>query len=301
MSHDDYAAATDEPILSDAEADALLEAMREDEWSPAPAPRAELASPERTLTQSLTHADRACAALAHVARAHMLKQASRAAALEALPSEIRPYETIAATAEPSTLRYALTRRDARIGTLWLAPRLARALLEQALGAGPGEAPLGPPRFSALDRRILAPFPAALAAEVGRVLLSGAELRAVELPDDRDEPVARFEPVLRLALRSEPHGDVTIALSAAAFVPAPAPDPAAALGRQLREATVAATAILGRARITVRELLALQHGDVVRLHTRPDLPIDLCVGEVVHARGVPVAHHGNHALELTEHR
>lgn len=291
----------DEPILSAAETEALLEAMREEQWSSASSPRAELVAPERALTRAIPLADEAATALIPVLRKQLLKQTGRAMPLEAVPSEITPYDSVASV-EPDTLMFRLLRSDAAVGAIWIAPGLARAVLAQALGGAPDEAAQAPARrLSDLDRRLLAPFPAAVAAALGRALL-GVELQAEAARAEPEASTSPFEPVLRVAFRAMPYGELVVALTSAAVVPAsPVADPPATLAERLREVTVSAAVVFGRARMTLRALLELDRGDVVRLNGSPDTPIELCVGTVVHARGIPVALHGNHALEITERR
>ncbi len=61
--------------------------------------------------------------------------------------------------------------------------------------------------------------------------------------------------------------------------------------------VTLAARLGRASLTVRELLAMEVGSLVRLDRTPGAPIDVRIGDHVVLRGVPVVRGGNLALEI----
>jgi len=72
---------------------------------------------------------------------------------------------------------------------------------------------------------------------------------------------------------------------------------AVLTRLMREVTVACSAELGRTEMTLRELLALQVGDVVRLDRDPQSPITVFVEGASKMLGVPTMRHGNIAVEI----
>ena len=61
----------------------------------------------------------------------------------------------------------------------------------------------------------------------------------------------------------------------------------------------AVAILGQVKSTVRALLSLQRGDVIRLENHPQEPIELRTGDKVLLRGVPLVRHGNLALQVSD--
>jgi flagellar motor switch protein FliM len=122
---------------------------------------------------------------------------------------------------------------------------------------------------------------------------------------------RVEPLLRMTWRAAPAslpGDrVMIAVTGAflqetmpaatpAAVPAPASDRAKLLVR-IERAPIEVSAVLGRARSTVRDVLALEAGDVLRLGRVAGEPIEVCVGKRPLFTGQPVIHHGNVAVEL----
>ncbi|MEE4356267.1 MAG: flagellar motor switch protein FliM [Desulfococcaceae bacterium] len=57
--------------------------------------------------------------------------------------------------------------------------------------------------------------------------------------------------------------------------------------------------LGTARMTVRELLALHKGDVIKLDTGPRSSIAVKIENVIKYRGQPGTYHGNQAVRITE--
>jgi flagellar motor switch protein FliM len=65
------------------------------------------------------------------------------------------------------------------------------------------------------------------------------------------------------------------------------------------ASVDAIAVLGEHRSTVRELLALRSGDILRLESTPEEPLELRIGDQIVVRGMPVVHRGNLALQVSE--
>ena len=61
--------------------------------------------------------------------------------------------------------------------------------------------------------------------------------------------------------------------------------------------VEVVAILGRTTTTVRALLALERGSVLRLDSAPERPVDVRVDGVTVLRGMPVVKDGNLAIEV----
>ena len=59
----------------------------------------------------------------------------------------------------------------------------------------------------------------------------------------------------------------------------------------------AVALLGDYVSTVREVLGLRVGDIVRLSTTPDEPLVVRVGDKNVFLGSPVVHHGNIAVQI----
>jgi flagellar motor switch protein FliM len=306
----------EEPLLSNEETAALLDAMREDDAvSAAPeAQSTELASPEAPLREALGRADRAATAIARTARDQLLLQIARGVDTEALPGDIVPREVLASSLHPGALLYALRHDGELHGILSVDPSLAAFVLENSMGAGTGDAPaatLG--QLTALDRSILEPLPLRIAAALGEGFLEGRRLEAALLDEgEAFDSGVRFEPMLRMAWRFSTAegrvGELTVALTAAAVGRAPsggdggarpnARPARAALSERLTMAEVTLVAVLGRAPSCVRELLRLQPGDVLRLDGAPGDALPVLVEDVVVARGNPVVERGDLAIEVT---
>ncbi len=67
---------------------------------------------------------------------------------------------------------------------------------------------------------------------------------------------------------------------------------------LREVTALTTAELGRTTLTLRDLLSLKKGEVIRLDREPDNPITVYVEGAPKMMGLPTLQHGNIAVEIT---
>jgi flagellar motor switch protein FliM len=127
-------------------------------------------------------------------------------------------------------------------------------------------------------------------------------------------MSQFEPMLRVGLRltapgSEPD-ELVVALTGSAVlttVPRAAETPpikaspndrSRMIGRVVTT-EIRAIAILGQTKSNIREVLSLRQGDVIRLDSVPNQPVNVRVGSIPVLRGMPVVHHGNLAVEITE--
>ncbi|MFK7988931.1 MAG: FliM/FliN family flagellar motor switch protein [Sandaracinaceae bacterium] len=306
----------DEPLLSDEETSALLDAMREEERRGEPEAKAtDLGSPEGPLRDALGRADAAGAELASTARSQLLRQIARGVEVEVLPAEIVPRDVLVGSIDPRAVRYSLTAKGDVLGQLVVDSSLTRFVLERCMGA-PEQDDNGvfPSSFSGLDRRILAPFPAAIVRALSSSFLAGRALTLSPHADTDDVGSVRFEPMLRMGIRitsgGSRAGELVVALGAAAVGSSSpqsqsdearlrnsAPDPRTVLAQRLTAAEVDLTAVLGRAASSVRQLISLGEGDVLRLDGAPGEPVQLCVEDVVVAQGSPVVAHGDLAVEV----
>ena len=309
----------EEPLLSDEETSALLDAMREEETrGEVEAKKTDLGSPEGPMRDALGRADAAAIQLGRAARTQLLKQTARGMDVELLPAEIVPRDVLTSSIDPHALLFTLRSRGEALGVVALDSNLGRSVLERCMGApeSNGEAAPGG-ALSELDRRILRPFPAAVVEALGETFLRGRPL-TLEDHDDADDGGVRFEPMLRLGLRfsngGQRAGELLLALTAAAVTSAcpkqqaarealqkkkeEAPRAKDLLVEKIAGAEVDLIAVLGRARSSVRDLLALQTGDVLRLSGAPGDPVALCIEDVVLGYGNPVVHKGDLAIEVT---
>jgi flagellar motor switch/type III secretory pathway protein FliN len=294
-----------DPLLSEEETSALLDAMRENERITPEHKPTQLVDPERELRALLVRADASAPMLASAVRAQLLKQIARGVDVMPLPAEIAAREVLMAALDPYGLRYRVSAGDEALGLLAIDSSLVRFVVDRCMGA-PETSQLAPTstvaRFSDLDRRIFAPLP--LAASASLTALLGRKATIAPAQDEAASASSRFEPLLRLTWRlCTPLGElgqITVALSAGAFgVQAPAVRDREPMRERIVQAEIELSAVLGTAPSTVRELLALATGDVLRLSTSPSDPVAIYADDVVLARGVPVVRSGNIAVEITE--
>lgn len=210
-----------------------------------------------------------------------------------------------------------------VGFLGLGPRLVRYLLDNALGVAPvaatedaedaaeAEEP-EPPPLSNMDRRVLTPLVGELLKEIAALWSHREEaLQLAQLVDSNKlvEFADLTRPSMKLSWKLElPSGpcQLVFVLDAQALQLLPAPrsgiTPAqlrSQLLGNLLDTEVPLRVVLGRHGSTVTEVMSLDVGDVVRLDSYPEKPIEAFIEDQCIARGKPMAHHGNLALEVTE--
>ena len=74
-----------------------------------------------------------------------------------------------------------------------------------------------------------------------------------------------------------------------------------LEKNVKNAPVTLSAVLGEATLSFSEVLTLDVGDVIRLNTHSDDPISLRVNGVEKFKGTPGTHRGHYAVRITEVR
>lgn len=315
----------DAPLLSDAETSALLDAMRGAEQAVAPAATSyDLVASDRPLRDALLAADRSADDFAREIVRPLLRQLGAACTAEPEPAEITPFDVFRASISTGALAALLT-TDTAHAFLTIGPSLAAQVLERRLGApskGAGDVlwldgpEQGAESLSTVDRRILRPFVQDVADTFRGIRCTSKvklELGPIYERPDQLAPHPRGEPLLRLTWRAAPFGQrgdrIVIALTAPFLqetrpranggAAAPAPEDRARLLGSVRSAHVSLAARLGSCPATVRELLALGRGDVLRLDTVVGEPIDLRAGSLRVATGQPIVAHGNLAVEIVE--
>lgn len=174
--------------------------------------------------------------------------------------------SMAAVVDGDTLVFGLSIDDASLQTL------TRALLPD-LETEPGEA-----EFEGTRLTISTQIFAAIEEAVGQPL--------VEVDP---EP---FDATFRVDL-----GDSTVEIGIAS-IPVGAPAAAPSAGSRLSSVRLDVSVELGRARIPVKELLALDEGGVIRLGRPVGEPVDLVVNGTVTARGEIVVVDGRLGLRVT---
>ncbi len=309
-----------EPLLSAEETNALLDAMRSGvDDGAGQVESVDLTSAERPLRDALGIADACARTMVTAVDKFMLRISGWSAATEELPAEITPYKVVRASVPQGAAVITFKSLDGSLGILTIGPLLVSFILDRRMGAPLGkDAPLEPrTELSLLDRRLLEPVASALVGlfskhwcddpsvfHCGPVLAHSADLPMM----------AQFEPLLQVALRVVPMGmagdQIVIALTSGAVLRGkgvrrkadeaytPSPQDQMRMADALRHAEVEAIAVLGKVRSTVREVLSLQAGDLLRLESIPGEPIELHVGDKLVLFGMPVMRHGNLAMQVS---
>jgi flagellar motor switch protein FliM len=311
---------TAEPLLSSDETEALLAAMRNGAANAQSARELELGSTDQRLRQSLERAD----AVGKDFAIEMRKMLRRVTGVSHMAREgsadVVPFNVFASSTVQGTAIGTLKLAGKVVGFVVLGPRVTVRVLSRRLGGAvpAADAPEEEPRLflSPVDRRVARPF-LTETVELFNAFWGGEELvlelgdvlaRAADLPK-----LAQFEPLLRLPMQigigPDQSEEMCVVLTSAAVpsgAAAPALEPAAPpisnedrarLAARLAQAEVEVVAVLGHARSTVREVLRLNVGDVIRLDEPPDAPIRVSVEGRQKLFGLPVVRHGNLAIEV----
>jgi flagellar motor switch protein FliM len=309
-----------EPLLSADETDALLQAMRSGEGPTSlEVEGADLGSPDRPLRQALGRADRVTLELMPEIRKVMLRMAKCTATSEEQPAEIIPYNVLINAILPGSAIGTLRTNDDSLGLLIVGPSLASFIIERRLGA-PSDLEDGAitncAELSSIDRRVLQPCLKDICVDFSRLWTGNPEaLQLTQVMKSASElpPFTQFEPLLRIGTRIVPSGgvgdEVIIAVTAGAVRATTAmireasvqisPDDRARMVSRLSQAEVEIIALLGGTRSTIREVIDLKVGSILRLTNIPEEPIQLTVNGITKLLGRPVVHHGNLAVDITE--
>jgi flagellar motor switch protein FliM len=309
-----------EPLLSLEETNALLDAMRSGTDDNGSVETLDLTSAERPLRDALGTADTCARSLAEALDKLMLRTTGCSSSTEELPAEIVPYKVVRGAIPQGAAIVPFRGADGSLGVMTIGGQLGSFILDRRMGAPLGKEIPGDPRttLSLLDRRLLNPFAHAVvelfakhwcddakAFPVGPVLAVAADLPM--LP--------QFEPLLQLVFRVTPTGvagdQIVLALSsgivsraktvsqAVEIATVPSTIDRARMSEAIRGSDIDTVAILGRQQSTVRELLALRAGDILRLESTPDEPLEIRVGDRTVCRGMPVIRRGNMGVQISE--
>lgn len=311
---------SEEPLLSQEETDALLEAMQRGD-DEVPVEGLDLTSPERRIRTALPVADGAGDQVAALLRRLMLRHAGAPATADASPAEINPYSVVIGGVRPGSA-VARLRIGESFGFVTIGPLLVSFLLERQLGAplrieDDADDLAARDALTDVDKRVLKPIlrefaeglSQAWCGDEGVIQLQALETSVHDLPQ-----LSEYEPVLRLAARVEPKvapGDevqIVFASSAVTIafgreepdeMPAPSRSERARLRSRVDATDVEVAAILGHCTSRVREVLSLAAGDVLRLESIPGDPCTLIANGVAVLEGKPVVLHGNLAIEVVQ--
>ncbi len=306
-----------EPLLSAEETSALLDAMRSGSESDSVEPL-DLTSAERPLRDALGTADSCARAIAEALDKLMLRVTGSPSSTEELPAEITPYKVIRSAIPQGAAIVPFRANDGSLGVLTIGPSLAAFVLDRRMGAPISKDMPAEPRasLSPLDRRLLEPFAVAIVELFGKHWCDDGNAFAPSpvISQPADLPMLpQFEPLLQVVFRVAPTGlsgdQLVIAMSSGivsrakstGLVRVPVSEPSEFDRSRMTAAVggteIEAVALLGDYVSTVREVLGLRVGDIVRLSTTPDEPLEVRVGDRAVFRGMPVVHHGNIAVQI----
>lgn len=308
-----------EPLLSLEETNALLDAMRSGSDDNGTVEPLDLTSAERPLREALTTADTCARSLAEAIDKLMLRTTGCSCSTEELPAEIVPYKVLRGGIPQGTAIVPFRSNDGSVGIMTIGGTLVSFILDRKMGAPLGRDLPSEPRnlLSTLDRRLLEPFTNAVAELFGKSWCGDPKAfptspvlaLAADMP-----PLPQFEPLLQMVFRVTPNGlqgdQILLALSSGIVSRAKPQTPAIVVKTQpspvdrermeaaLRGTEVELVAMLGHQRATVREVLALQAGDVMRLANTPEEPLEVRVGARSVFQGTPIVRRGNLAMQIT---
>ncbi len=322
----------EQPLLSGEETDALLGAMREGEKD-IPADDIDLTSPDRPIQSALPWADTKTGALCVGFRKLLYKQLNVNFTVNSIQPEATPWGQVREDLAPNSALGCTETEDG--GRLWviLDPTTTRGILNRRLGLNTSETPAnegegdpeaetdGNSESEALETRPL--------SQVDRGILRSAfdhwaesagiawcdrqgafrAKRVFTSPDALPE-IDNTKPFLSIAfdilIGEQRKGRVLLIFDAEAVVstvPKETKEETPSnesetekLVHRIMNAEVEISATLGQSDTSIREILALKLGDVVRLDSVPGTPIDTFVDDAPVFRGLPTVHHGNLAIE-----
>jgi flagellar motor switch protein FliM len=313
-----------EPLLSTDETDALLQAMRNGApGASASAKDVELGSADQRLRKSLGRADDVARDWAVEVRKVFRRMLGVSASVRETSTDLTPYSVSQQAVSPGACVCVLRGADGSPCFMVLGPGLTSFVLNRRLGGGAdATAPVSQGEdvrafLSPLDRRIVRPFCEEVLQAMHTVW--GPEEVQLTLVEVLGRPIdmprlGQFEPLLRVPLTvslgmDTPQEELTILFSgnsirAPQVEESPSePSPVASgdkarMVARLSFAELELVAVLGSAKSTVRTVLSLSVGDVLRLEEAPSSPLQIFVEGQKKMIGVPVVSHGNIAVEVT---
>lgn len=306
-----------EPLLSPEETSALLDAMRSGGDS-SQVELLDLTSAERPLRDALGTADACARAIAEAIDKLMLRTTGSPSSTEELPAEITPYKVVRSAIPHGSAIIPFYAADGSLGVMTLGPLLVSFVLDRRMGAPMSKDMLAEPRtsLSLLDRRLIEPFAVSVVELFSKHWCDDPKAfppgPVITLPADLPM-LPQFEPLLQVVFRVAPTGlagdQIVLALSNGIVSRAKSSShlkdklaaPTELDHQRMTEAIggteVEAIAILGQYSATVREVLSLRDGDIIRLSTTPEEPLEIRVGERAVFLGAPIVHHGNLAVQI----
>ncbi len=313
-----------EPLLSDEEQQALLGALRSEADAGREAVDAELPSPERALQGALSALEVQAKTFTKNTRRLFLVNTQYMGQVTVNTPEVRPHKNVLERLSEGSAIGQLKYQNRPAGMVVIGGKLTAFLLEKRLGAsledGEDEEVEVHPResLSSVDRRLLAPvisdFAKNLVCEGAKTDVDVLKLTNI-LSSKKDlavtpdfEPFVHFSAAVTLPfnIEDEVHFVFPTQIAVELFlcegkVDAHAPVSAsdrAQVAERIALTEVELVVVLGILKSTVGQVLALKEGDVVRLESVPQNPVDVRVEGVTVLRGMPGVNHGNLAITAT---
>jgi flagellar motor switch protein FliM len=307
-----------EPLLSSDETEALLHAMRNNSANTQGAREVDLGSPDSLLRAAQQHAELIVRDFASETRGILRRMMGSAQSVREGNVDVMPFNVFAASIVPGSTVAVLSGEEGVEALLVVGAELTARVMRKKLGS-PLPAPEAPPEtprtaLSGVDRRLIRAF---LQEELDAFRKTWGPLftaTITEIPAKANElpRMSQFESLLRVPvvvnLGNDMADEIGLFMTVkAARLPKPAepakkPEAVGSKDRrriaaQLSHAEVEVVAVLGRAESTIRQVLALEVGDVIRLHDSPDTPLRVSVEGQPKFVGTPVIQHGNLAIEI----
>jgi flagellar motor switch protein FliM len=312
-----------EPLLSTDETDALLQAMRNGAAAGPSAKDVELGSADQRMRKSLGKADETARDWAAEVRKILRRMLGVSASVREMTTDIVPYSVSQQAVPPGAAVCVLRGPDGAVCFLVMGPGLASFVLNRRMGGAVESQTNTNPSgedvrqfLSPLDRRIVRPFCEEVIAAF--VQLWGPDELTLAIGEVLGKPIdmprlGQFEPMLRMPLSvsfgMDSNEELSILLGGNAVrepkAEEPPPEPVIASGDKSRMvarlsfAELELVAVLGKSRSTVRNVLAMVVGDVLRLEEAPTSPLQIFVEGQKKMIGAPVVSHGNIAVEITQ--
>ncbi|MBX7190559.1 MAG: FliM/FliN family flagellar motor switch protein [Sandaracinaceae bacterium] len=292
----------DGPLLSAEESAALFDAIRNGAVEAHATRPASLGSADEPMRRAQKRLDDLAPSAANDLREALLRAGTVPESVDPSACEVVPLEAFSKAVPPAAAVWTIRSAGEAVARVMLEPVLVAALLERRLGANDALVGARPIERapSSLELRVLEPIARAAADKLVAPFVPGPLVYGPPgRPSELGSPLAPCAMVtLALTPRRGSPAEIKIALFAASLGHTSAPTKLGVrMGDVISDVEVEVVAVLGRTASTVRALLALERGSVLRLDGAPDRPIEVRVDGVTVLRGMPVVKDGNLAIEV----
>lgn len=314
----------DTPLLSKEETEALFEAVQQGELrGGADAEPIQLGSVERFLQDAAPAVEKLMLPLRERLRRSLVRFAAGRVSVEPMTVRVELRQALLHGDSVGSVAVLFRCAGGGANLLAIGRNLADFMMQRALGAtgsmvdlGVGDVDAPRKTLTAVDCRVLRPFANSLVrlcAETIGVSEGDMQLeRIVDNPQQLEE-VAAMEPLLCLSLGLRLGDDLesqvrvglgvaTVRRMLAAIAPKRGVAGVATVQRtevehRLGDSQVTLVARLGDVQLTVRELLRLGRGSLLRLDSSRQSPIEICISDLPFFVGQPTRRNGNLAVQI----